>query len=100
MNAGIHPTPAKETFAAEVERIIGTDRRQEYGSVRESFEQIAKGWVLILGGDLGPAQVAQCMIWMKLCRERHKPKHDNRVDIAGYAACLDALYEDGNAEGV
>ncbi len=80
-----------ESFTAEVERLIGTDRRAEYGGIEESFKRVAKGWTEILGFDISSRGVALCMIWMKMCREINKPKHDNRIDIAGYANCLDEL---------
>ncbi|MBC8158976.1 MAG: hypothetical protein H8E94_06565, partial [Alphaproteobacteria bacterium] len=36
-----------------------------------------------------PAQVALCLIDLKMARLVHDPKHlDSIVDVAGYAACL------------
>ena len=32
-----------------------------------------------------------CMIAVKISRECHRPKRDNRVDIAGYAEALDMV---------
>ena len=34
-------------------------------------------------------------IQLKLTREKHNPKEDNRIDIAGYATVLDELQKGG-----
>jgi hypothetical protein len=42
-----------------------------------------------LGTNVSPAQVALCLIDLKLARLIRDPKHlDSQVDVAGYAACL------------
>jgi hypothetical protein len=48
-------------------------------------------WSQILGAPVSPQQIAMCMIATKLCREVHRAKHDNRLDIIGYAALLDDI---------
>jgi hypothetical protein len=64
-------------------------RRSEYGDPALLFENVAERWSLSLGMEVTPAQVALCMIDLKLARLAHDPKHlDSIVDIAGYAACL------------
>ena len=43
----------------------------------------------MLGIDVTPAQVALCLIDLKLARLTRDPSHlDSIVDVAGYAACL------------
>lgn len=67
-------------------------RRHEYGEPTDLFEQIAKRWSLTLGTPVSPAQVALCLIDLKLARLAGNPHHlDSQVDIAGYAACLQEL---------
>ncbi|MHB8511466.1 MAG: DUF6378 domain-containing protein [Actinomycetota bacterium] len=51
-----------ETILEEAARIVGGDRRQDYGGVRGSFDRIAKGWSSILGIDVTGEQVGLCMI--------------------------------------
>ena len=64
-------------------------REQVYGPAEESFAQIAARWSLVLGITVTPAQVALCLIDLKLARLSHDPAHlDSIVDVAGYAACL------------
>ena len=64
-------------------------RREEYGHSTENFEVIGQRWTLVLGTPVTAAQVAVCLIDLKLARLRKDPAHkDSILDIAGYAACL------------
>ncbi len=68
---------------------VVANRRETYGCPRTSMEAIAKRWSLTLGHTVTPAQVALCLIDLKLARLAHDPTHlDSMVDVAGYAACL------------
>ncbi|MDG4601839.1 MAG: DUF6378 domain-containing protein [Defluviicoccus sp.] len=65
------------------------NRERIYGPAAESFEAVAARWSLVLGITVNPAQVALCLIDLKLARLTRDPTHlDSIVDIAGYAACL------------
>jgi Domain of unknown function (DUF6378) len=64
-------------------------RERIYGPPLESFTAIAARWSLVLGVEVTPAQVALCLIDLKLARLTRDPSHlDSTVDVAGYAACL------------
>ncbi len=66
-----------------------TRRRREYGEPVDLFEHVATRWSLTLGTKVSPAQVALCLIDLKLARLARDPKHlDSQIDVAGYAACL------------
>jgi hypothetical protein len=68
---------------------VVTHRRREYGEPVELFDHIARRWSLTLGTKVSPAQVALCLIDLKLARLARDPKHlDSQVDVAGYAAVL------------
>ncbi len=68
---------------------VVADRRGLYGSPADLFDQVAKRWSLVLGIAVTPAQVALCLIDLKLARLTRDPAHrDSIVDVAGYAACL------------
>lgn len=68
---------------------VVTDRGRTYGDARQSMEAIAQRWSLTLGHPVTAAQVALCMIDLKLERLRHDPSHDDSLlDVAGYAAVL------------
>jgi Domain of unknown function (DUF6378) len=64
-------------------------RERIYGPPEQLFDHIARRWSLVLGIDVSPAQVALCLIDLKLARLVRDPSHlDSIVDVAGYAACL------------
>jgi hypothetical protein len=64
-------------------------RERSYGPPSQSFDAIAARWSLVLGISVSPAQVALCLIDLKLARLTRDPSHlDSIVDVAGYAACL------------
>ncbi|MCP5399873.1 hypothetical protein D5I55_01400 [Chakrabartia godavariana] len=65
------------------------ERRDDYGDPAEQFRAIADRWSITLGTPITPAQVALCMIDLKLARLAYDPGHfDSLVDVIGYAALL------------
>ena len=65
------------------------NRERIYGPPEASFAHVAARWSLVLGVAVTPAQVALCLIDLKLARLTRDPSHlDSIVDVAGYAACL------------
>lgn len=77
----------------EAKALICGDRRTDYGEAMESFTRIAEAWQLIFKVKITPQQVALAMVMFKVCREVNTHKHDNLVDICGYAALADYLNE-------
>jgi hypothetical protein len=71
------------------------DRQADYGTVTANFNTIADLWSTtlrsILKENITPEQVGLCMIQVKVARQMYKPKKDNLIDIAGYAATLEKL---------
>lgn len=64
----------------------GSDDR--HGGPGVGLTRIAALWSVLLAAPVTAAQVAQCMIALKLARLMHNPRHlDSWVDVAGYAAC-------------
>ncbi len=82
-----------EALALASELIYG-NRDDAYGPAGEDFGATAEIWTAILrrkgmlapGAAIDAHAVALCMVGVKLSREAHKPKDDNRVDAAGYLA--------------
>ena len=65
------------------------ERRDDYGDPAGQFKAIAARWSITLGMPVSPAQVALCMIDLKLARLAYDPLHvDSIVDVIGYAALL------------
>jgi len=78
----------------EASEAVGGPRRDDYGHPIEDFTRTGRMWAAILGVDeVTPEQVALCMVAVKISREVHRPKRDNLVDIAGYAATLKMVRE-------
>ena len=69
-------------------------RRAAYGPPDAIMASIAARWSLTLGRPITPAQVALCMIDLKLARLVHEPRYlDGVVDVIGYAALLPEVLE-------
>ena len=65
------------------------ERRKSYGDPAVLMANIAARWSLTLGRVVTPAQVALCLIDLKLARLAQNPAHlDSMIDVAGYAAVL------------
>lgn len=78
----------KESVLQEADRLVSTDRQQDYGHPLDDFTKTAKMWSAVLGQEVSPEQVPLCMILVKISRETNRHKRDNLVDIAGYAKTL------------
>lgn len=77
----------------EAAGLVHGNRQEDYGDPLQSLERVAMMWSAILGVTVKPEQVPLCMIALKISRECHRPKRDNRVDIAGYAELLQIIDE-------
>jgi hypothetical protein len=84
---GLPEVTEREKLLDEAKRIVCGDRDQQYGKPEDNFETIAKLWSYYLTYPISKGDVAMMMILLKVAREGEKHKHDNLVDIAGYAAC-------------
>ena len=77
-----------ETFLDQAAHVL-REREATYGDPRQSMAAIAARWSITLGHPVTPAQVALCMIDLKLARLVRDPRHlDSIRDVAGYAAVL------------
>lgn len=77
-----------DAFLKQAAIVVG-ERADDYGPASVLFERIAKRWSLTLGYPVTAAQVALCMIDLKLARLTDNPRHvDSALDVAGYAALL------------
>lgn len=109
---------AKRSVLMEAEEIINGQRRKDYGSVTESFENVAGLWSEYIDRhvkialskvngassngvgryytyvSLNPEDVANLMILMKVSRAQNGFHRDSYVDIAGYAGCAEKLQDE------
>ena len=86
--------PIDPSLAAEAVQLVGGDRNRAYGHPKTNFQRIAQFWSAILDINVTPAQVAMCMMAVKMSREIHAHKRDNLVDCIAYCITLDAVQED------
>lgn len=77
----------------EANKITQKDRQQAYGNPADNFQHIAKISSAITGKQITAEDVIMVHFATKVARERHKPKRDNRVDIAGYAWVYDQIQQ-------
>lgn len=80
----------------EANSLVHGARQGDYGHPLDDFSRTAKMWSAILGHEVTPEQVGLCMCAVKLSRQVNKPKRDNLVDLAGYAATVDMVLEEKN----
>ena len=75
----------------EAGRIVRGSREDTYGPAERNLSRIAEMWSAYLSMPLTARQVAVMMVLLKASRDAFKPKHDNMVDICGYAYLADIL---------
>lgn len=78
----------RKQVLAEALVCVNGDREQDYGSPENNFAVIAELWGAYLGCEVAAYDVAAMMALVKIARiSSGHAKHDNWVDLAGYAAC-------------
>ncbi len=83
----------------EANSLVNGARQGDYGHPLDDFARTAKMWSAILGHEVTPEQVGLCMCAVKISRQVNKPKRDNLVDLAGYAATVDMVLEEKAKRG-
>lgn len=78
----------------EANGLVHGDRQAAYGHPLDDFSRTAKLWSAILGHEVTPEQVGLCMCAVKISRQVNKPKRDNLVDLAGYAATVQMVLDE------
>lgn len=75
-------------IAKEAEKIVH-GRSKSYGAPDENMKRTAALWSAYLGVSVTPADVAMCMVLVKVARESKTHKRDNLVDGIGYLIVAD-----------
>ena len=89
----------RKSILAEAEKCVCTSRQEEYGSIENNFSLIARLWREYLDTDnpITAHDVAMMMALLKIARiATGKPKTDNYIDLAGYAACAGEIATGGD----
>jgi hypothetical protein len=87
----------KESILQEAQRLTLGDRNQDYGHPANDYGRTAAMFSAWMGDQLRSPltaeQAVMFMVFVKLSRERHKAKRDNKVDAAGYIRLLEMIEE-------
>lgn len=83
--------PVQVDCLEEAGKIVRGSREATYGPAERNLSRIAEMWSAYLSMPLTARQVAVMMVLLKASRDAFKPKHDNMVDICGYAYLADIL---------
>ncbi|AEJ94553.1 hypothetical protein PBI_ACHEBE_51 [Mycobacterium phage Achebe] len=84
-----------ESILEEAQRLIHGERNKNYGHPRENFSDIAALFSGYLERPISDIDVANLMILMKIARVKGTGYHrDSFTDIAGYAGCVERIYEE------
>lgn len=98
MSAPTPETVLEETVLEEAQRLVYGDRQASYGHPADDYRRTARMWeaivadlpgVVLPAGSITPRIACLMMVAVKISREVHAPKRDNRVDGAGYFAAAD-----------
>ena len=94
-------TPDYKSPCTEAADMVHGIKGAEYGRPLEDFQAVANAMNAYLGKKYGrpfavlsPEDIPIFQIMVKVMREAERPKHDNRVDIAGYAETLEMVHYD------
>ncbi|AJD82473.1 hypothetical protein SHEEN_55 [Mycobacterium phage Sheen] len=90
-----------ESILQEAQRLIHGERIKNYGHPRENFKDIALLFSGYLEKEITDIDVANLMILMKVARVKGTGYHrDSFTDIAGYAGCVERIYEEDEEPAV
>ena len=95
------PTPDYKSPCTEAADGVHGIKGVDYGRPLKDFQAVADAMNAYLGKKYGAQYDVLCatdipvfQILVKVMREAERPKHDNRVDIAGYAETLEMVHYD------
>lgn len=93
----MHEAPV--TILQEAQSLVHGARNADYGHPADDFAAVAKAFNAYIEkkyNTVGPLEATDVPIFqmiVKIMREANKPKRDNLVDIAGYAATLEMVHD-------
>ena len=92
------PKDNHESILIEAQQLVHGARNATYGHPLDDYTRTVDSFKGLMGDKKISEMTAEdgiiFMICMKLSREINLPKRDNRVDISGYAECLDWTHDE------
>jgi hypothetical protein len=82
-----------ESILQEADRLTNGDRNKAYGHPFDDYSKTVGAFNALTGRNLTVEEGIIFMVCVKLSRETHAPKRDNRVDACGYMNCLQKVAE-------
>lgn len=82
-----------ENVLQEANRLVSTDRLEDYPDATKACSKVALMWEAILGTKVRPEDVPLMMVCFKVVREVSKHKRGHLVDIAGYSRVAEMVIE-------
>lgn len=98
-----------EELLAKASELVSGQRAKDYGPKLRNHDRIARLWNIWLKNEeristdedffITAYDVAMMMLLVKVARLMTTPGHaDSHIDIAGYAAVMEEIWEDGTKE--
>ena len=73
--------------------LIYSERQKQYGNFKDNMTRLSNLFESMTDIKLTEKQCTKFLIALKLSRESTKHKRDNLIDLVGYVALLDDMYE-------
>lgn len=89
-----------ENILKEADRLTSTARNADYGTPLDNFTQTALLINAAFGTNFTAEDIGLILILVKVSRHRNRAKHDNLVDIAGYARTIQMVEEERKARAI
>ena len=88
----------KSELLAEAESLVTGPRANDYGDAAINHLRIAALWNVWIGnreipGPISAYDAAMMMALVKFARCQHRPATESHIDIAGYAAVVEDIYQ-------
>lgn len=84
-------TPAG-SLAEQARELVDGDRQSDYGEPLGHMRRVADAWAAVLSRPFTPEEVCLALATLKLVREGHQSKRDNREDAVGYLDILERVH--------
>tara|TARA_R100001460_G_scaffold43755_1_gene80099 strand:+ start:2401 stop:2760 length:360 start_codon:yes stop_codon:yes gene_type:complete len=89
-----------QNILEEASKLIGGDRKDDYGDKLTNHQNIAALWSIFLQRNITPHDVAMCMALVKVARLIHSHKKDSYLDLAAYAAIAGEIEARTNKDNI